>query len=240
MHGTVDGVTLIDTHADHSPMRAFFSWSGGKDSMLALHRALDAGYRVEALLAMFDETGERSRSHAIAPALMHAQADALGIALVTRSASWSDYEAVFSAQLRTFAAQGLSHGLFGDIDLQAHRDWEEKVCAAAGLQAVLPLWHQDRRALADEVLRLGYRARVVCVDARWLDASYCGIDYDASFIARLPADVDACGENGEFHTFVYDGPRFASPVIHRVAAIHDVRIDQPFSAHYHTAELAPT
>jgi len=206
--------------------------------MLALHRALDAGYRVEALLAMFDETGERSRSHAIAPALMRSQADALGIPLVMRSASWSDYESVFTAQLREFASQGLTHGLFGDIDLQAHRDWEEKVCVAAGLQAVLPLWHEDRRALADELLSRGYRARVVCVDARWLDASYCGVDYDADFIERLPAGVDACGENGEFHTFVHDGPGFARAVPHRVAAIHDVRIQTPFAAHYYTAELA--
>ena len=229
---------MVNTHFEPSPMRAFSSWSGGKDSMLALHRALDAGYRVEALPAMFDETGERSRSHAIAPSLMRAQADALGIPLVMRNASWGDYESVFTGQLRSFAAQGLTHGLFGDIDLQAHRDWEEKVCAAVGVQAVLPLWHEDRRALADEVLRLRYRACVVCVDARWLDASYCGVEYDAGFIARLPAGVDACGENGEFHTFVYDGPRFARPVPHRVVAIHDVRIETPFAARYHTAELA--
>jgi uncharacterized protein (TIGR00290 family) len=228
----------MPTRSDHAPMRAFFSWSGGKDSMLALHRALDAGYRVDALLAMFDETGERSRSHAITPSLMRAQADALGIALVMRSASWKEYEAVFTAQLKSFAQQGFTHGLFGDIDLQAHRDWEEKVCAAAGIQAVLPLWHEDRRALADEILRKGYRARVVCVDARWLDASYCGVDYDADFIARLPAGVDACGENGEFHTFVYDGPGFARPVPHRVEAVHDVHIESPFSAHYHIAELS--
>jgi uncharacterized protein (TIGR00290 family) len=206
--------------------------------MLALHRALDAGYRIGALLAMFDETGERSRSHAISPVLMRSQADALGIPLVMRSASWSDYEAVFTAQLREFASQGYTHGLFGDIDLQAHRDWEEKVCAAAGLQAVLPLWHEDRRALADEILRKGYRARVVCVDARWLDSSFCGVDYDADFIARLPAGVDACGENGEFHTFVYDGPRFARAVAHQVTTVHDVRIERPFSAHFHVAELA--
>jgi len=228
----------MNSTPDTAPMRAFVTCSGGKDSMLALHRALDAGYRVEALLAMFDETGERSRSHAITPALMRSQAEALGIPLVMRNASWADYESVFTAQLRAFVSQGFTQGLFGDIDLQAHRDWEEKVCAAAGVQAVLPLWHEDRRALADEVLRLGYRARVVCVDARWLDASYCGVDYDAHFIARLPDGVDACGENGEFHTFVYDGPRLAHAVPHRVAAIHDVRIEAPFAAHYYVAELA--
>jgi diphthine-ammonia ligase len=219
--------------------RAFFSWSGGKDSMLALHRALDAGVRVEALLAMYDETGERSRSHAISRELMAAQAAALGIPLVMRSASWRDYEAVFVDQLRRFAAQGLTCGVFGDIDLQPHRDWEEKVCAAAGLSALLPLWQQERRALAQQVIDLGFRARVVCVDARWLDASFCGAEYDQAFLARLPEGVDACGENGEFHTFVFDGPRFLQPVAHRVAAVHELRFESPAPGHYFSAELVP-
>lgn len=217
--------------------RAFFSWSGGKDSMLALHRALDAGVRVEALLAMYDETGERSRSHAISRELMAAQAAALGIPLVMRSASWHDYEAVFVDQLQRFAADGLTHGVFGDIDLLPHRDWEEKVCAAAGLSAWLPLWQQDRRALAQQVIDLGFRARVVCVDARWLDASFCGAEYDQAFLARLPDGVDACGENGEFHTFVFDGPRFAQPVGHYVAAVHELRFESPAPGHYFSAEL---
>ena len=217
--------------------RAFFSWSGGKDSMLALHRALDDGYRVEALLAMFDETGERSRSHGIAPSLMRAQAASLGIPLVARNASWRDYEAVFGDQLRAFAAAGVTHGLFGDIDLQAHRDWEEKVCAAAGLTAVLPLWHEDRMVLAQDILALGYRARVVCVDGRWLDASFCGREYDAGFIASLPAGVDACGENGEFHTFVFDGPRFAKAVAHRVVQVHELKPTDPAPGHFFVAEL---
>jgi uncharacterized protein (TIGR00290 family) len=218
-------------------VKAFFSWSSGKDSMLALHRALAAGWQVQALLAMFDESGERSRSHAIPPALMQAQADALGIPLVMRSAGWADYEAVFTDQLKIFAAQGFEAGVFGDIDLQPHRDWEEKVCAAAGLRAELPLWGEPRRALVDELLALGYRARVVCVDARWLDASYCAREFDAAFVASLPAGVDACGENGEFHTFVFDGPRFAHPVPHVLRAVHEIRPTAPAPAHYFVAEL---
>jgi uncharacterized protein (TIGR00290 family) len=217
--------------------RAFFSWSGGKDSMLALHRALDRGFRVEALLAMFDATGERSRSHAISPALMRAQAAALGIPLVMRNAGWTDYETVFTEQLREFAQQGLTHGLFGDIELQPHRDWEEKVCAAAGLCAELPLWQTPRRALVDELLALGYRARVVCVDARFLDASLCGREFDAGFIADLPAGVDVCGENGEFHSFVFDGPRFAQPVAHTLVAVHEVRQEAPAPGRHFVAEL---
>ena len=205
--------------------------------MLALHRALDAGHEVKALLAMFDETGERSRSHALPPALMQAQADSLGIPLVMRQASWADYEQVFTDQLRVFADQGVTHGLFGDIDLQAHRDWEEKVCAAAGITATLPLWHEPRRALVDELLALGYRARVVCVDARFLDAGFCGREFDAAFIADLPAAVDACGENGEFHTFVFDGPRFANAVAHELANIHELKPVAPAPGHYFVAEL---
>lgn len=218
-------------------MSAFFSWSGGKDSMLALHRALAAGVRVETLLAMFDEAGERSRSHAIAPQLMQAQADALGIELVIGRAGWADYEAVFTARLREFAARGITHGLFGDIDLQPHRDWEEKVCAAAGLRAELPLWQERRRALVDELLALGYRARVVCVDARFLGASFCGREFDAAFLADLPEGVDACGENGEFHTFVFDGPRFAQPVAHELVAVHEIRQSAPALGHHFVAEL---
>jgi len=217
--------------------RSFFSWSGGKDSMLALHRALDAGHRVEALLAMFDESGKRSRSHALPLSLMQAQAGALGVPLVMRSASWTDYERVFVQQLRVFASAGLTHGVFGDIDLQPHRDWEENVCAAAGIKAVLPLWQQPRTALVDELLSLGYRARVVCVDARFLDASFCGREFDAGFIADLPPGVDACGENGEFHTFVFDGPRFARPVPHELVRVAEIRPVAPAPGHFFVAEL---
>ena len=218
-------------------MSAFFSWSGGKDSMLALHRALAAGHEVRALLAMFDESGQRSRSHAISPVLMQAQADALGIPLVMRRAGWADYEAVFVDQLQAFARQGIATGLFGDIDLQPHRDWEEQVCARAGLRAELPLWGEPRRALADELLALGYRARVVCVDARVLDRSFCGRAFDAAFLADLPPGVDACGENGEFHTFVYDGPRFAHAVPHRLAAVHEIEAQAPTPGRYFVQEL---
>ena len=222
---------------DWNGRRAFFSWSGGKDSMLALHRVLAAGARVEALLAMFDEAGERSRSHALPPRLMQAQADALGIPLVMRKASWTDYEAVFTDQLQRFAAEGITHGLFGDIDLQAHRDWEEKVCGAAGISAALPLWKEPRRALVDELLSLGYRSRVVCVDARFLDAGFCGREFNASFIADLPAGVDACGENGEFHTFVFDGPHFSRPVTHELVHVHELKPVAPAPGHYYVAEL---
>lgn len=193
-------------------MLSLCSFSGGKDSCLALWRAQQLGLDVRTLLVMFEEGGARSRSHALPAPLLARQASALGLELMIRKASWADYESVFTAALRELQACGYANAVFGDIDLQAHRDWEERVCAAAGLVPVLPLWHRDRRELAREVIDSGFRAVVVCVDSKYLTDEFCGREYDASFLSDLPRGVDACGENGEFHTFVYDGPNFAKPV----------------------------
>ena len=207
--------------------QAFCSWSGGKDSCLALHRALRNGFDVSRLLTMFDETEDRSRSHAISRELIQAQADTLGIELVTANASWKNYESVFIEMLGKFQKQNITHGIFGDIDLQAHRDWEEKVCAAAEIEAVLPLWSENRRQMVDEFLAEGFKAVVVCVNENFLDAGFCGRIFDESFINDLPADVDACGENGEFHTFVFDGKTFKNPVKYEVAEIYRHELEFP-------------
>lgn len=207
-----------------------YAWSssGGKDSLLALWYARQQGFRVASMITMFDETGLRSRSHGISPALMQAQADALGLELHTPHASWKNYEGVIINTLQALRKTGHIGVVFGDIDLQAHRDWEQKVCAHADLRAVLPLWQRDRRELADEVLSLGFKAIVVCVDHRFLDASFCGREYNADFIRDLPGDVDACGENGEFHTFVFDGPLFSAPLNVDVDATERYQAPQEF------------
>jgi uncharacterized protein (TIGR00290 family) len=191
---------------------ALVSWSGGKDSCLALWRARQSGMQVNRLITAMDESGQRARSHGVPPALLQAQADALGAPLTFYSASWQQYEEKFIAALHDAHRAGIRHAVFGDIDLQAHRDWEEKVCAQAGLQASLPLWHQPRRQLVEEFLALGFKALVVCVNGNHLSPDFCGREFDAAFLADLPPGVDACGENGEFHTFVYDGPAFAHAV----------------------------
>jgi uncharacterized protein (TIGR00290 family) len=188
---------------------------------------------------MFDESGERTRSHAIPRAVMQAQAEALGLELVAPSASWADYEAVFIDGLKSLRARGVADVVFGDVDLAPHREWEEKVCTAADVAPHLPLWQEDRRALASEILELGYRALVVCTDDRWLGPGFCGRADDRAFIDSLPEGVDACGENGEFHTFVTDGPLFRAPVRADVTAV-DSRI-VTFGAQsytYHFARLA--
>ncbi len=193
------------------------SFSGGKDSCLALWRARQAGLDVRAVINVLEETGERNRSHGVPRDLLEVQARALEVELLAPIASWRDYEERFVQTLESLRARGFEVAVFGDIDLQAHRDWEEKVCARAGLKCYLPLWHEPRLELAHEVLRLGFRAVVVCVDSRFLDDRFCGRLYDERFIADLPASVDACGENGEFHTFVFDGPGFRVPVRYELA-----------------------
>jgi uncharacterized protein (TIGR00290 family) len=218
---------------------AAVSWSGGKDCCLALHRARAAGHDIRHLLTVLDETGERSRSHGVPADVMRAQAEALGLPLLAPAASWSDYERVFVDALGQLREAGVRDVVFGDIDLAPHREWEEKVCARAGVAARLPLWGEDRRALAEEVLRLGFRAVVVSADDRWLPAGFCGRPYDRAFLADLPASVDPCGENGEFHTFVVDGPPFRAPVPVVVAAIESRSV--PFGGQdylYHFARLA--
>lgn len=193
-------------------MFSAISWSGGKDSCLALWRSQQGGRRVTRLLTALDETGLRTRSHGVTKALICAQAQCLGLLVDFLSASWAEYEARFVRLLATLPQHHIDSVIFGDIDLLAHREWEENVCAAAGLRAQLPLWGEPRRALVQTFLEAGFRARVVCVDGRFLDASFVGREFDDNFLSDLPAGVDACGENGEFHTFVYDGPNFTQPV----------------------------
>lgn len=219
---------------------ALASWSGGKDSCLAVWRARQRGVPVRRLLTALDETGERARSHGVPPTLLQAQAQAMGMQMQFISASWRDYEARFVAALTQARADGFTHAVFGDIDLQAHRDWEEQVCARAGLAALLPLWHGERRALVDEFLQAGFRAVVVCVDGRRLDASYAGRLFDQDFVASLPSGVDACGENGEFHTFVFDGPGFSQPVAWRAAGTRSYTAPAEFGGvTYHFGLIEP-
>jgi diphthine-ammonia ligase len=189
--------------------RALCSSSGGKDSLLALLYAGRQSLRPTTLLTMFDETGLRSRSHGVPRALVERQAQSLGLDLVAPSAGWTNYEPVFIQALTDLKLSGHEVAVFGDIDLEPHREWEARVCAVAGLEHCLPLWQRNRLELARESIALGFEAIVVCVDSRYLADDFCGRVFDESFIEDLPPGVDACGENGEFHTFVFDGPLFA-------------------------------
>jgi uncharacterized protein (TIGR00290 family) len=201
------------------------SWSGGKDSCLALWRAQQSGMPMARLITAMNESGSMSRSHGVPPELIAAQASALGIQVRFYDTSWKTYEEKFVSMLKEAYDDGIRHAVFGDIDLVPHREWEEKVCAQAGLRAILPLWDESRVKLVREFLSLGFKAVVVCVNGNYLPSEFCGREFDEAFLADLPPGVDACGENGEFHTFVYDGPAFARPVAFRRGSI--ARYDAP-------------
>lgn len=192
-------------------MSAVVSSSGGKDSCLALYRA-QKSQTVTAMLSALDEKGDKARSHGISKGLLLAQGQSLSLKNYFIESSWVDYEHNFISALTAIKQDPIDSVIFGDIDLLPHRQWEEMVCAKAGLVATLPLWGEDRLKLVEEFLGLGFKARVVCVDGEFLDQSFVGREFDHDYIAALPSGVDPCGENGEFHTFVYDGPNFSSAV----------------------------
>jgi uncharacterized protein (TIGR00290 family) len=191
----------------------FCSWSGGKDSCLALHRATADGARARCLITAMVEHGGRSRSHGLRAGLLEAQARALGLELRLVPTSWAGYERAMGAAFARLAGEELRDGVFGDIDLDDHRDWCRRICTAAGARALHPLWGEERRALVAELIALGYVARIVAVRDGVVDAGLLGERLTARLAGELEAaGIDACGELGEFHTVVTDGPAFAAPV----------------------------
>ncbi|MBU0481565.1 MAG: diphthine--ammonia ligase [Proteobacteria bacterium] len=198
----------------------FASWSGGKDSCLALYRAIRQGGRPRRLLTMFGDDGEKSKSHALSREIIQAQADALGIPVEIGSASWDDYEARFLEHLAGLKADGLGDGVFGDIDLLPHRQWVEKVCDKHGITPHLPLWQEERRKLVGEFIEAGFVAMIVVVEDKRLDRSFLGRRIDWPTIEALEAaGADACGEEGEYHSLVIDGPLFSSALNLQTGAI---------------------
>lgn len=163
---------------------------------------------------MIDETGKHSRSHGLSPETIKAQALSLGIPLRTADASWDSYETQFKKQISLFKNEQILHGVFGDIDLEPHREWVTRVCSETGITAHLPLWKEKRRNLVVEFLDTGFKAVIVVVNRTKMPQRFLGRTIDRQLIEELEAiGVDACGENGEFHTMVYDGPLFKKKLI---------------------------
>ncbi len=206
------GGDFLSMEQNIQEIRFLTSWSGGKDSALAFWRARHSGAMPVGLLNMLAENGERSRSHGLPVAVLRAQAAALGLPMVFGQADWANYESAWVEQTRALA-QDLNalHVVFGDIDLQAHRDWEEQVCVQAGVQAWLPLWQASRMDLLHEMLQLGMRALIVSARADCVDL--LGETLSHAVIRSLTErGADACGENGEYHTCVLDMPGFTEPL----------------------------
>ncbi len=189
------------------------SWSGGKDSALAYYRAVVAGNVPVVLFTMFELDGKRSRSHGLPLEIMKAQADRMGMPLVIGKADWSGYEQEFIRQLKSFKAQGIEMGVYGDIDLEDHLKWVQKVSAEADMAVNHPLWQESRKELLLELVRSGFEAVITVVDTDRMDAAYLGRHFTEELIDELEAlGIDPCGEEGEFHTVVIDGPIFVEAV----------------------------
>lgn len=189
------------------------SWSGGKDSALAYYRAVMEGHVPAVLFTMFEEDGTKSRSHGLPLDVMEAQAERMGLPLVIGKADWSGYEREFIAQLKAFKEQGIEMGVYGDIDLEDHRAWVQKVSAEAAIAVHHPLWQEARKELLKELVEEGFKAVITVVDTARLDPGFLGRDFTIELIEELEAaGVDACGEEGEFHTVIVDGPIFVEPV----------------------------
>jgi len=193
------------------------SWSGGKDSALALHRlAGDPDLRVEALLTTITRDFDRISMHGVRRDLLEAQAASLGLPLwlsfIGKGASNAEYEASMAEAFAHCRLQGIDTVAFGDLFLEDIRAYRDRLLAAHEMRAIYPIWRRDTDRLIREFLEFGFKTAVVCVDPKQLDPSFVGRVIDEQFLRDLPPNVDPCGENGEFHTFVFDGPIFAEPV----------------------------
>ena len=197
--------------------KAIFNWSTGKDSALALHKVLRAGeYDIRWLLTTINARHDRVSMHGVRTELLQAQAESLGIPLVRvmmpDTPTMDAYEQAMRDVLERLRFEGATASIFGDIFLEDLRAYREQRLVELGLQAVFPLWGIPTDVLARDVIELGFRAITTCVNDRYLDCNFVGREFDSSFVKDLPEGVDPCGENGEFHTFTYDGPIFHHPV----------------------------
>lgn len=193
------------------------SWSSGKDSTLALHVARhDLGMEVVGLLTTLNATADRVAMHAVRRVLLGAQAERLGLPLhmveIPSQCPNDVYEAAMAKVMGSARKAGIAHIVFGDLFLADVRAYRERALHGLGIEPRFPLWGRRTGDLAREMLRVGIRAVVTCVDPRQVPAHLAGRAYDEQFLADLPEGVDPCGERGEFHTFVWDGPGFARPI----------------------------
>jgi uncharacterized protein (TIGR00290 family) len=196
--------------------KAAISWSGGKDSCAAYHRARDQ-FDIVAAVTMFNEDGSRSRSHGLRPEVIAAQITRLGLQPLSELCAWSNYDEAFGRALAVAATLDVTHVIFGDILFDEHRKWAMRLAASQGLEAVEPLWGQSTTDLYRDFLALGGRARIVTIRSSELDESFLGRELAPEMLDEfLAMHVDPCGERGEYHTVVTDCPAFSRPLELRV------------------------
>lgn len=196
--------------------KAIFCWSGGKDSSLALYKVLqEKKYDIVALLTTLNAQYKRISMHGVREELLDQQAHAIGIPLVkmyVQEGTNTEYEKNMETILLDYKAQGVSKVVFGDIFLENLRTYRENNLAKVGLTADFPLWKKDTTQLVNEFLTLGFKTITCCINDGYLGEGHVGVEINEAFVKALPPNVDPCGENGEFHSFCYDGPVFKFPV----------------------------
>lgn len=191
-------------------LRFVASYSGGKDSVLAIHRAIQSGMKLEALLITYNIDRKRSWFHGIDEDVLHKISESIGVPVRLIRTSGADYAENFEKALKAEQQRGAQACVFGDIDIEGHLEWGSERCRAAGLIPCFPLWKEDRHALAEECIRSGFKPTVTVVDTKRLDASFAGRPLTLEVLDEMKkAGIDACGENGEYHSFVADGPIFS-------------------------------
>lgn len=200
-----------------TPKKALFNWSSGKDSALALYKILqNPEFKIEYLLTSVNQQYQRISMHGVRVELLEAQAKSIRLPLkimqIPEMPTMEVYENVMTKTLTELKEQGITHSVFGDIFLEDLRKYREDKLAQIGFEGIFPIWKIPTHDLIQEFMNLGFKTIVVCVNERFLDKSFVGRIIDQSFINDLPENVDVCGENGEFHTFTFDGPIFSEPI----------------------------
>lgn len=212
---TVHENNLVSTNSVAQPA-VLISWSGGKDSCMALHEMQKTGHQVAALLTTVTGDYDRISMHGVRRALLERQAEALGLPLhqvvITKDSSNEQYEQKMIEACCSYRQSGIDTVAFGDLFLADIRAYRDQFLARHNLKGIYPVWLRDTGEFIREFVALGFKAVVTCVDSEVLDPSFAGAFIDEGFLAALPAHVDPCGENGEFHTFVFDGPNFTEAV----------------------------
>ena len=197
--------------------KALFNWSGGKDSSLCLYHALkDEQFDIKYLLTTVNGKYKRVSMHGVSEKLLNNQAKSIGLPIrkiyLPEFPNMEEYDQIISKELNTAKEKGIKLSIFGDIFLEDLRMYRENQLKKLGFVAAFPLWKRDTKEIAKEFIDLGFKSIIVSIDSRYLDKSFAGRIYDESFLNDLPDNVDPCGENGEFHSFVFDGPIFKTPI----------------------------
>ena len=203
------------------PEKIIFTWSGGKDSAIALHKIqANKQYHILALLTTITDAYDRVSMHGVRTKLLEKQAKSIGLPLekmpITKDASHKQYKSRMKSILQSYKEEGVSSVAFGDIFLEGIRDYRQKNLDLVGMKALFPIWGSNTGELANQFIASGFKSIITCVDTELLPKEFCGREFNKAFLEDLPEGVDPCGENGEFHSFVYEGPIFQESVAHKI------------------------